>query len=149
VFFALLVLGFKQSKSRVVKVKTVFILPLAMTLFSLFGVYSVYGLTLINLVFWGLGLILALVLGLKLAYPKLVSYSALDNKLSIAGSWAPLALMMAIFFTKYFMGFALARGLPIINDMVFITCISLVYGVFSGTFLARSLVMFKASKSSE
>jgi len=147
VFFALLVLGFKQSKPRAVKVKTVFILPLAMTLFSLFGVYSVYGITLLSLVLWCFGLVLALMLGLKFAYPKLVSYSALNNKLSIPGSWAPLALMMAIFFTKYFMGFAVARDLPIINDMIFIALISMLYGAFSGTFLARCVVMFRASKA--
>ncbi|KXI27270.1 hypothetical protein AX660_21300 [Paraglaciecola hydrolytica] len=149
VFFALLTLGFMQSKQRKVRVKTIFILPLAMVLFSLFGVYSVFGLSLVTLALWVLGLVLALMLGLKLAYPKVVSYSLKNNKLTIPGSWTPLALMMAIFFTKYFMGFAVARSLPIINDMVFIALICMLYGVFSGTFLARCLVMFKASKSSE
>lgn len=147
VFFALLMLGFKQSKQREVKASTVFILPIAMTLFSFFGVYSVFGISLLSLSLWVLALVLALMLGLKLAYPKLVSFSAQDNKLIIPGSWVPLILMMAIFFTKYVVGFALASQLPIVNDSLFMLLISVLYGVFSGTFVARSIVMFRASQS--
>jgi hypothetical protein len=147
VFFALLVLGFKQSKQREVKVNTVFILPIAMTLFSFFGVYSVFGISLLSLGLWGLALVLVLILALKLAYPKLVSYSKQDNKLTIPGSWVPLCLMMAIFFTKYVVGFAVARQLSIVDGMLFMLLISVLYGAFSGIFIARSLVMFKASKT--
>lgn len=146
VFFILLVLGLKQTKERVVKVKTVFILPIAMILFSFFGVYSVFGLALLSLSLWIVGLVITLVIGLKLAYPKRVSFSSQSNQLTIPGSWVPLFIMMAIFFTKYVVGFAIARSLPVVNEFVFIVLISLLYGAFSGIFLSRSLVMFKSSK---
>ena len=55
--------------------------------------------------------------------------------------------MMAIFFTKYFVGFAVARELSIVNDHIFIVLLSLLYGAFSGIFLSRGFVMFKASKT--
>jgi len=147
VFFTLLILGFIQSKERVVKVKTVFILPIAMIIFSFFGVSSVFGLSLFTISLWLLGLAITLVVGLKLAYPKLVSFSVQSNKLKIPGSWAPLLLMMAIFFTKYFVGFAVARELPVINEHLFVVLLCLLYGAFSGVFLSRSFVMFKISKA--
>lgn len=131
---------------RVEKVKTVFILPMAMIFFSFFGVYSAFGLALLSLSLWILGLIITLVIGLKLAFPKLVSFSVQSNQLTIPGSWVPLFLMMAIFFTKYIVGFALASDLPVINKPIFLVLISLLYGAFSGIFLSRSLVMFKMSK---
>lgn len=146
IFFTLLVLGFIQTKDRVVKVKTVFILPSAMIAFSFFGVYSVFGFAILPLLLWLVGGLLALAIGLKLALPKLVGFSKEDNKLLIPGSKVPLILMMAIFFTKYFVGFSLARNLTFTNDFIFLVIISLIYGIFSGIFLSRSLVMFKASK---
>ena len=147
IFFTLLVLGFIQSKERIVKVKTVFILPIAMIIFSFFGVSSVFGLSILTMSLWALGLVTTLVIGLKLAYPSLVSFSDQSNKLTIPGSWVPLFFMMAIFFTKYFVGFAVARELPIVNEHIFIVLLSLLYGAFSGIFLSRGFVMFKASKA--
>jgi len=146
VFFTLLILGFIQSKERVVKVKTVFILPTAMIVFSVFGVSSVFGLSFLTMSLWGLGLATTLVVGLKLAYPKFVSFSEQDNNLTVPGSWIPLLFMMAIFFTKYFVGFAVARELSVINEQTFVVSLSLLYGAFSGIFLSRSLVMFKTCK---
>lgn len=147
VFFTLLVLGMIQSKERIVKVNTVFILPISMIVFSLFGVLSVYGVTLLAISFWITGLILALFCGIKLAYPKLVSFSGQNNRLTIPGSWAPLIFMMAIFFTKYIVGYAVARELAVVNEFMFMATINILYGVFSGIFLSRSFVMFRASKT--
>jgi len=147
IFFTLLVLGFIQSKERIVKVKTIFILPIAMIIFSLFGVLSVFGLSILTMSLWGAGLVITLIIGLKLAFPKHVSFSKQSNKLIIPGSWAPLFFMMAIFFTKYFVGFAIAKELPLVNEHIFVVLLSLVYGAFSGIFLSRSCVMFKTSKA--
>jgi len=148
VFFALLVLGFRQSKDRVVKAKTVFILPVAMIIFSFYGVSSVFGFSLLTISLWFIGLAIALITGLKLAYPKFVSFSVQSNKLRIPGSWVPLFFMMAIFFTKYFVGFAVARDFPVINEQPFVVLLCVLYGTYSGIFLSRGFVMFKISKVS-
>jgi hypothetical protein len=145
-FFALLALGFKQSKPRVVRVSTVFILPAAMVIFSFFGMYSVFGMPLLALALWTVSLLLLAAIGLKLQSPALVTYSKTDQQLTIPGSWVPLCLMMAIFFTKYVVGVAVARDLPIVQQQIFLVVISSLYGAFSGVFLGRSLVMFQASR---
>lgn len=146
IFFTLLVLGFIQSKERVVKVKTVFISPIAMIGFSFFGVYSVFGVSILTMSLWITGLVITLVIGVKLAYPKLVLFSVQNNTLTVPGSWAPLFFMMVIFFTKYFVGFATARDLPVINEHMFVVLLSLLYGALSGVFLSRSFVIFKTSR---
>lgn len=87
VFFTLLALGYAQTKERVVKVKTVFILPFAMILFSFFGVYSVFGITSFTVGIWFIGFVLTLLVGAKLAYPRFVIFSEQNNKLTIPGSW--------------------------------------------------------------
>jgi hypothetical protein len=144
VFMMLLVLGLLQSKPRTVAVKTVLILPLAMLLFSLFGVYSAFQLSFSTIGGWGIGFALALWGGLKLAQPKQVRFSVQDNQFTIPGSWTPLALMMAIFMTKFFVGFAIARHLSIIDQQSFSMAVAVLYGAFSGIFVARGLVMYQA-----
>jgi hypothetical protein len=52
--------------------------------------------------------------------------------------------MMAIFFTKFAVGITLARELPIAGDPAFVEAVSLCYGVFSGIFLARAAVVWRA-----
>lgn len=146
VFFTLLIFGVNQTKERVVKINTVFILPIAMIVFSFMGVYSAFSLALLPFTFWLLGLVSASFIGLQLGFPKLVNFSSQDNQVTIPGSKIPLVFMMAIFFTKYFVAFAFARNLYFVNEFHFLVIISLFYGVFSGVFLSRSLVMFKVSK---
>ena len=119
-----------------------------MIIFSFFGVYSAFGFTISNISFWTAGLLLPLIFGIKLAHPKLVNFSEEHNKLTIPGSWVPFILMMAIFFTKYFVGYSIARELAIVNEFMFVVTISILYGVFSGIFLSRSFVMFNARKAS-
>lgn len=143
-FFTLLILGYLQTKDREVKLRTVFILPISMIVLSVFGVSSAFGAIPVALVAWLLGSVVSLSVALKLAFPKGVSYSNTEKKLSIPGSWIPLFLMMAIFFTKYFVGVVVAQQLPIISEIEFIVLVSILYGCFSGMFLSRSIVMWQA-----
>jgi len=55
-------------------------------------------------------------------------------------------LMMAIFFTKYAVGVIQARQLPLVREPVFIGAISLCYGLFSGVFPARAVVIWRCAK---
>jgi hypothetical protein len=91
-------------------------------------------------------LLSTLVLGLKLAVPRLISFSVQNNKLTIPGNWVPLLFMLAIFFTKYFAGFPIARKFPIVNEHIFIILLSLLYGAFSGIFYLVVLLCLKQIK---
>ena len=142
----LLVVGYFQSKKRAVNVYAVFMLPIAMIAFSFFGVLSIADAFPLAISAWLVGMTISLLVGVKLAHPKHVAFSEKEHTLRIPGSWTPLLLMMGIFFIKYFVGFATARELAIIDDQLFTVVVSLLYGTFTGVFLSRSMIMFKASK---
>ncbi len=146
-FFALLILGYLQTKNRKVKLNVVFILPASMIILSAFGVSSAFGLMPIAFASWFIGGIFSLGISLKLAIPKGIAYSSIEEKFFIPGSWVPLFLMMAIFSTKYIVGVAIARQLPIISEVEIITFISLLYGCFSGIFLSRSIIVWQAKEA--
>jgi len=77
----LAVLGYLQSKDRQVNIMAVLILPIAMTLLSILGVSSAFGLAWVPTGMWLLGVLLFLGLGLKLAKPRGVSYCRDSKKL--------------------------------------------------------------------
>ena len=57
-FFGLLLLGLVQTKQRTVKRYTIYILPLAMFIFSGIGIASAFGFSGVTIVSWLLGITL-------------------------------------------------------------------------------------------
>ena len=55
----------------------------------------------------------------------------------VRGSWLPLALMLAIFCTKYAVGVTLAMQPALRANLGFVAGICAVYGIFSGMFIGR------------
>ncbi len=143
-FFVLLALGFTQSKARTVDKYKVIILPCVMTGLSFYGVVSAFGPVYAGLLAWFIGMAVAVWLGWKFAIPKGVAYFEKSRSFLIPGSWMPLILMMAIFFTKYAVGVVLALQLNITKDFEFIVVVSCLYGCFSGLFFSRLLVIRRA-----
>jgi uncharacterized protein DUF6622 len=145
-FFVLLAAGYFRSKDRAVSRGKISILPVAMIGLSSYGVLSAFGITPVGLIFWVVGVRVAVWLGVKLAAPHGVTFSTETRSFSVPGSWLPLTLMMAIFFTKYAVGVILARQLPVANVPVFVGSISLCHGFLSGIFLARALVIWRSTQ---
>ena len=145
-FFVLLAIGYFQSKDRAVSRVKVSLLPIAMIGLSFYGVVSALAFSPVSLFCWLLGIGVATWFGVILSIPRGVSYSIEAKLFSVPGSWVPLALMMAIFFTKYVVAVVLARQLPFAGEVTFMGSISLCYGLFSGLFLARALVIRRAAR---
>ncbi len=145
-FVVLMALGCFYRKPRVIARRKVAILPLAMILLSLYGVLSAFGVSVIGIVVWLVGVEFAVLLNHVFPAAQGVKYSAASQSLSIPGSWMPLALMMAIYFTRYGVAVALARKSVPADLPVFIASVSFIYGFLSGLFFARALVMWRIAK---
>jgi hypothetical protein len=146
-FFALLGLGYFQSRERTLSRARVAILPVAMTGFSFYGVVSAFGVTPLGMVSWLLGVAVAATLGLALGAPKKVAFLPATASFHVPGSWVPLVLMMMIFFAKFAVNVAMAVAGDVAGTAVFADAVSLCYGLFSGVFLARALVIWRSQKS--
>jgi hypothetical protein len=146
-FFVLLALGYSQSKERAVKRGSVSVLPIVMITLSFYSVFSAFGIAPVGFIFWLFGSGAAVLLGLVLTVPRSVRYSTETQLYLVPGSWLPLVLMMTIFFIRYYVGYVFARQLPIAVEPVFIGSISFCYGIFSGLFFARALVIWRSEKA--
>ncbi len=143
-FIALLYLGYSQSKDRQVNANRIFILPVAMILLSLYGILSAFGTMVMSYIVWFLAGSISLLLGLKIFSLKRIEYNPLEKVFHIPGSWIPMLLILVIFFIKYFVGVVVAKELPMIHQIEFILCISILYGCISGLFLSRSIIVLRS-----
>jgi len=91
------------------------------------------------------GAMLALVARIPLSNE--VRFDATSRTLQMPGSWVPLALMMGIFFTKYFVGVVLAMQPALAGNVAFGIGFAALYGAFSGVFSARAVRLLRLAFS--
>jgi uncharacterized protein DUF6622 len=145
-FFVLLGFGLHQSRPRVVPLARAMALPLAMIVLSAYGVVSAFGWSLAGASAWAAAVAVAVYANRFLRYPRGVRFEPATRSLSVPGSWVPLSLMMAIFFTKYAVGVTLARTPGVSTAAAFVVPVSAAYGLLSGFFLAGALSIWRTGR---
>ncbi|MEW6982516.1 DUF6622 family protein [Colwelliaceae bacterium 6471] len=148
-FVALLIFGIQQSFDRSISQVIAFLLPIGMVALSLAGVASSFGLDVFNIGYWFIGLILVTFLLFNMFPIRGVEFNADAKKYTITGSWVPLLVIMAIFFTKYAVGVMNSLNLPVANGAALQVGLCVLYGCYSGYFVSRSLGLFKLRMSAK
>jgi hypothetical protein len=138
-FLGLIVLGYLQSKPRELAPPMVAILPMALGVFSLSRVLAAFGPEPLALAAWAAGTAAALLLNRALKQPAGARWSEATGTFHVPGSWAPLALMMAVFFARYALAVGFAMAPDIAHSTAFTAAASFGFGLLSGIFLARAL----------
>ena len=138
-FVGLIVLGYLQSKARILVPARVAILPVALGVFSLTRVLAVFGPDALALLAWTAGTAAALLLNRALKQPAGARWSAATGTFHVPGSWVPLILMMAVFFARYALAVSLVVTPGLVHSAGFATAAGLGFGLLSGIFLARAL----------
>jgi len=137
VLMLLLVMGIAQSRPRHVGLARAGLLPLVMLAWSLSGVLSAFaGGT--ALPAWAVGAMLAALAVRQSGYGRRAIWLAAEQRFRVPGSWWPLALMLAIFLTKFVVAVALIEQPQLHAAPVFELAVSLLYGAFSGVFAGRA-----------
>ena len=138
-FFALLAVGFLQTRSRTVSTGRLALLPAAFIAFSLYGVVAAFGPQPLELLAWAAGIGIAVAIGRLLKQSSGTRWDASSGLFQVPGSWTPLALMMTVFFARYAIAVSMAMRPGLAREAAFAVGASLAYGLLSGAFLARSL----------
>jgi hypothetical protein len=139
---ALLVLGISQLRTRGVTLRRVLILPAAMVVFGLYGIFSAFaghGQLGTVLTAWLLAALAVAAVLLQTAAPAGTRFDAALRTFMVPGSAVPLLLIVGIFMTKYVVGIELALQPAQASDTSFVLPVALLYGAFSGVFAGRAL----------
>ena len=145
VFGILLWQGIKQMRPRTVGITRSTLAPLAMTALSLYGATSAFGNTPHALLTWVVGAALAFAIYFSMARADQIRYDAASRTLLLPGSVVPLVLFMGIFLTKYAVGVSIRLQPALAHNSGFALSIGLLYGAFSGVFLARATQLWRVA----
>ncbi len=143
----LVYLGWQQSRERVVNKYVIFLLPVGMVALSYFGMLSSFGPNFLPITLWLVSLLVTALIVVTCFTVHGVTYDSNQARYTIQGSWFPFGLMMAIFFTKYAVGVVSALSPDMVNNQIFIVLCSLLYGIFSGIFMARAYSIWHVSRN--
>jgi hypothetical protein len=135
----LLALGFSQARQRTASLARIALMPVAMTGFSVWGVVSAFGAAPQFAAIAGAWIAMAALLFALIAPGRPAgSYDAQTRMFSLPGTLVPLALILAIFLTKYAVGVELAMQPHLVRDSTFTLSVAALYGAFSGIFAGRA-----------
>ena len=146
IFFSLLFVGISQLRTRSVGLKRALIIPIVLIILSIYGLISDFGITLFSTSIWIVGMILALILNSMIKKKKEIIYFKETKTFMIAGSFIPLTMMMLLFCVKYTVGAVTTLELEVLYNSSFIGIFSLLYGIFTGTYLLRFYVLIEKMK---
>lgn len=135
---ALIAAGLLQARDQTVSRPRLLALPVAMALLSLFSAASAFGAQAAVFAAWAAGATAGLALNRRLALPRQVQPLG-DGRWAIGGSWAPLGLLMGIFWMRYGVAAALAVSPALAAQAAFATGCSALYGLAAGLLAARAL----------
>lgn len=142
----LVMLGYRQSRDRIVKPGTLATVALAMLALSLYGVTAAFGAHIVPVLAWAAGFAAVVCFGGPLVAPRGLARQGAEVR--VPGSWLPLGLMLGIFMTKFALGFATGVGAHVLQEAWFAAAMSAVLGLFSGGFAARAAAVHRfASKA--
>lgn len=147
-FAGLLAFGLLQTRTRNVKKAMAYALPAGMVALSLSGIQSSFGFRPLPVAGWAAGLALVTFIAYKKFPQKGMGFNRDSRSFHIPGSWAPLAVIMAIFFTKYLFAVLQGFGVAAASSPRMALGFSCLYGCFSGYFCARALSLAAAARSS-
>lgn len=132
----LLYRGCLASKDRETSLQKVAVIPLVMLGLTITSISSGGPLGEGVWAVWAVGAIASAALIWTLSSGEIVVNRAAGT-LHQRGSWMPMGLMIAIFFTKYAVAVVSAMHPELPHSLPFAMAITLLYGVFNGLFLGR------------
>jgi len=142
----LILLGFLQSRTRHVRIELAFLLPVLMFIWSMSGVIINASRPVMTFLCWCAGWILSAALFVRRGNVNGDEFDRTTRRFVIRGTWMPLFLMLCIFATRYYINVATGMHMSIIESAYFGAATRFVLGVWSGFFVARSLILFRVKK---
>ena len=145
VLVALVYVGSKQLKARVVKRYSVLIAPVAFLFVGLMAA----GRGPVGFAAWTVSLLALAGMTFFVWQPTAgARYEASGDRLHMPGSAAPIALMLCIFLLNYVINVALAINPALRGELAWQVVPALILGTLSGVFIGRAATLFRMNRVS-
>jgi hypothetical protein len=138
-FVYLMFVGFSATKTQVVPLTRVVILPIIFTWMSIETLTSTLSMTLFNVSAWIIATAIGIILGWLMVIKKDIHVDKKKWLLEIPGSSMILILILIIFASKYYFSYTLAVQPESVTKTDFVLSLIGVSGIVTGLFIGRFL----------
>ena len=143
-FAGLVALGASQLRARTASLVRVSLMPVAMSIFSIWGTVTALGASPLfaqSLGVWAAAAVA--VFALVVRGRANASYDAASRTYALPGSVVPLLLIAGIFLVKYIVGVELAMAPQLMRDTQYALTVAGLYGAFTGIFVGRAMRLWR------
>ncbi|GGZ09434.1 DUF6622 family protein [Pseudoduganella plicata] len=136
--------GVAASRERTMTLRAVAIVPLVMTALALQEIDRRFGLAGVPFAAWGAGAAAGAMVAWHVAAGSVTGLDHTAGTVTQRGSWLPLAMMLAVFSTRYALAAASAMQPALQHSATFAMSASLLLGLFNGLLAGRPLRCVRA-----
>lgn len=128
--------GMLAARDREITVGRMLVIPVLMLALSLQAIASQFGIASVAMLAWTMGAAAIALQRIRFGSSR-ASAGSSPGLVRIRGSWAPLALMLAIFALKYVVAVALAIQPALADKVAFAAAVCSLLGLCNGWFLGQ------------
>jgi hypothetical protein len=142
----LLWLGASQVRDRTASLLRVSVMPVVMISLSIWGMTTAFGSSPMFgyvMLMWMFVAAVAFAIVGTMRAPRGTLYDPAERSFFVPGSWAPLVLIVGVFFTRYLVNVDVAIQPSLTRDGGYTLAVAAVYGMFSGIFLGRAARLWR------
>lgn len=148
---ALLVLGASQMRTRAVDLTRLTLMPVAMSILSLWSIGTAFGRSphiALAVGTWFAGLVVVLLLAGAWPRRTALAFDARTRAVTVPGSVMPLLLILAIFVLRYGVNVELAMAPQLAGNADYAATVGTIYGLCSGVFAGRAWRLVQSARPS-
>lgn len=138
-FIYLFMIGIRATKTNVVSIKKLFIIPVIFTVLSIHTLLTTVEPVIINGITWAVSMGLGGFVGWMLVNRFKFKVDRPHWLIKVPGNWTTFILIMIIFVSKYAFGYAIGDDPTITQSVPFDILLLIVSGLCTGTFVGRAL----------
>ncbi len=140
--YFLVKMGIQASKTRVVSLKRLLIIPLLFIAMSIHTLVISFKITSFSVTTWLIAILIGALLGWLFIYRFRLTVDKPHNLIEIPGTWSTLIIILIIFASKYYFDYQLGVDPALVNQSNFEFSLLAVSGLCSGFFLGRLFCYF-------
>ena len=138
-FAYLIFVGIKATKPRQVQLKQLLIMPILFTYFSIETLINNMQVTVLAVVILAISMMVGTALGWWQIHKLPIKVDKEKRIFEIPGSWSTLIIILIIFSSKYYFGYAMAIDPHVLENTGFEVAMLSISGICSGLFIGRLL----------
>lgn len=142
----LIVLGASQLRDYSPSLARVSVMPAAMTAFAIWGMTGAFGRSPAfgyAMLAWMLVAAIVFAAVAMTSPPEGTTYDPAARTFFLKGSWVPLALIVAVFLTRYVVNVDIAMQPSLVRDGAYTVIVGGIYGISTGLFVGRAARLWR------